>query len=116
VQARFLRADPDITLLAQLSPEAAWTSAPISVRGYARLASLVRERYALRPTAGPLTATEITILKLVDAGRNAPQIAVLLDRSPHTVRTHLRNLNAKLEARGRLDALTRARRLGLLDG
>ena len=115
-QARFLRGDPDIASLVRLSGDMAWTSAPTSVRGYARLAEIARECHALRPTAGPLTATEIAILRLVDAGRNAPQVAVLLDRSPHTVRTHLRNAHAKLEAHGRLDALTRARRLGLLEG
>jgi DNA-binding CsgD family transcriptional regulator len=115
-QARFLRGDSDIASLVAVSCDLAWTNAPTSVRGYARLACTVRERHALRPTAGPLTATEIVILRLVDAGRNAPQIAVLLDRSPHTVRTHLRNAHAKLGAHGRLDALTRARRLGLLAG
>ncbi len=115
-QARFLRDDPDITWLAGMSGgNMAWTGAPTSVRGYARLASLVRERYVLRPTAGPLTATEVAILKLVEAGRNAPQIASLLDRSPHTVRTHLRNAHSKLGAHGRLDALARARHLGLLE-
>ena len=115
-QARFLHDDPDVAWLAGLAGSADWRDAPTSVRGYARLVHLARERYASRPTSGPLTATEIALLKLVDAGNNAPQIAVLLDRSTHTVRTHLRNAHAKLEARGRFDALTRARRLGLLDG
>lgn len=115
-QARFLRGDSDIASLASSGADPAWTDAPTSVRGYARLACAIRERHALRPTAGPLTATEVAILRLVDMGRNAPQIAVLLDRSPHTVRTHLRNAHAKLGAHGRLDALTRARRLGLLEG
>jgi DNA-binding CsgD family transcriptional regulator len=115
-QARFLRGDPDVAWLVGLCRDVAWGSAPTSVRGYARLACAVRERYALRPAAGPLTTTEIAILKLIDAGRNAPQIAQMLDRSPHTIRTHLRNAHAKLEAHGRLDALARARRLGLLEG
>jgi DNA-binding CsgD family transcriptional regulator len=115
-QARFLRGDPTIASLVAVSGNLAWPNASTSVRGYARLACMVRERYALRPTSGPLTPTEIAILKLVDAGRNAPQIAAMLDRSPHTIRTHLRNAHAKLDAHGRLDALTRARRLGLLEG
>ena len=54
------------------------------------------------------------MLKLLDSGRNAPQIAALLDRSPHTVRTHLRNASAKLETHGRAETLARARQLGLL--
>ncbi len=115
-QARFLRGDPDVASLAGLRGSARWADAPTSVRGYARLVCVVRDRYALRPTSGPLTATEIAILRLVDAGRNAPQIAVMLDRSPHTVRTHLRNAHAKLGAHGRSDALSRARGLGLLQG
>ncbi len=115
-QARFLRGDSDVASLVGMSGDMAWTQAPTSVRGYARLARLVRDRHAARPTAGPLTATEIAILRLVDAGRNAPQIALLLNRSPHTVRTHLRNAHAKLDAHGRLDALARARHLGLLQG
>ncbi|MEA2666126.1 MAG: LuxR family transcriptional regulator, maltose regulon positive regulatory protein [Candidatus Eremiobacteraeota bacterium] len=114
-QARFLQGDSDVAWLAGLAAgDAIWSSAPTSIRGFARFVYRACERYALRPTSGPLTATEIAILKLIDVGNNAPQIAVLLDRSPHTVRTHLRNAHAKLEARGRLDALTRARRLGLL--
>lgn len=115
-QARFLRGDLEIASLVGSRGNARWTDGPPSVRGYARLAAVVRDRYALRPTTGPLTATEIAILRLVDAGRNAPQIAVLMDRSPHTVRTHLRNAHAKLGAHGRLDALSRARGLGLLEG
>jgi DNA-binding CsgD family transcriptional regulator len=68
----------------------------------------------LRPGTGPLTTTEVEILRQIDAGRNAPQIAMALGRSPYTVRTHVRNAIEKLQARGRLDALARARKLGLL--
>ena len=112
--ARFLQADPDIALLVQLTPDAALTDVPVTVRGYARLVAAVREHLHGRPTTDPLTAMEVSILRLVSAGRNAPQIATLLDRSPHTVRTHLRNIGSKLEAHGRLEALSRARQLGLL--
>ncbi len=80
----------------------------------ALLAMLARERRALRSPGGPLTATEIEILKLVSDGRNAPEIATITGRSPHTVRTHIRNAGGKLEARGRAGMVTRARQLGLL--
>jgi ATP/maltotriose-dependent transcriptional regulator MalT len=112
--ARFLQADPDIALLVNLSPGANLTGVPVTVRGYARLVAAVRDHVQGRPTTDPLTAMEVSILRLVSAGRNAPQIATLLDRSPHTVRTHLRNIGSKLDAHGRLEALSRARQLGLL--
>jgi DNA-binding CsgD family transcriptional regulator len=67
----------------------------------------------LEPSPCPLTATEIEIVRLLAAGRNAPQIARLLDRNLNTVRTHIRNAAVKLEAHGRLDLVARARRLGL---
>jgi ATP/maltotriose-dependent transcriptional regulator MalT len=111
---RFLQADPDIALLVKLAPDARPAELPVTVRGYARLIVAVREQLQSRPTTDPLTTMEISILRLVSAGRNAPQIATLLDRSPHTVRTHLRNIGSKLDAHGRVEALTRARQLGLL--
>jgi DNA-binding CsgD family transcriptional regulator len=61
-----------------------------------------------------LTETEIEILRLLAAGHNATEVARLMDRSLHTVRTHIRNAAGKLEAHGRLDLLARARRLGVL--
>jgi DNA-binding CsgD family transcriptional regulator len=61
-----------------------------------------------------LTDTETEIVRLLAAGRNAPQIARLMNRSLHTVRTHIRNVAEKLEAHGRRDLLARARRLGII--
>jgi len=71
-------------------------------------------RRVLRPSTGSLTATEIEILKLVSGGHSAPEIATLMGRSAHTVRTHIRNAGGKLEAHGRLGMVSRARQLGLL--
>ncbi|HEY6236489.1 MAG TPA: LuxR C-terminal-related transcriptional regulator [Candidatus Elarobacter sp.] len=112
--ARFLHGDSEVAALAGLRRGAPLDSAPKCVRGYARFLSLARAEFESRPAAGPLTSTEVDVLKLLDSGRNAPQIAALLDRSPHTVRTHLRNASAKLETHGRAETLTRARQLGLL--
>ena len=111
---RFLQADRDIARLVTLTPDMPLSAVPVTVRGYARLVVAVREHLQGRPSTDPLTAMEIGILRLVSSGRNAPQIATLLDRSPHTIRTHLRNIGSKLEAHGRLEALSRARQLGLL--
>jgi DNA-binding CsgD family transcriptional regulator len=112
--ARFLRADPDVASLLNLRRDVSLAEISKTVRGYARFISLARQRVDSRPSSGPLTPTEIEILRFVDAGRTAPEIAGMLDRSPHTVRTHLRNIGAKLDAHGRIEALARARQLGLL--
>ena len=87
---------------------------PASVRGYARFVDAVRATIVSRPSKGPLTEAEVEIVRMLDAGRNAPQIAAVLSRSPHTVRTHIRNASAKLEARGRIAMLARARHLGIV--
>lgn len=111
--ATFLQGDRIVAALARVPAGATPESLPASTRGYARLLLLVRERYARR-AAPLLTAAELEILGFVAAGLNAFQIAARLGRSPHTVRTHLRNAGAKLETHGRLEALARARELGLL--
>ncbi len=113
--ARFLLLDADTAWLAAHSRGSGWTGAPAGVRGFARFVRRVCERYAARRVPGPLTATELTILRLVADGESAARIAVLLGRSPHTVRTHLRNAYAKINAHGRREAVDRARMLGLLD-
>lgn len=113
-EARFLQEDPSIAALLRLRSGATADDVPVNVRGYARLILLARERMGLRPSTGPLTAAELDILRLVASGKNAPQIATLLSRSPHTVRTHLRNASAKLDAHGRFEIIARAKQLGLL--
>jgi ATP/maltotriose-dependent transcriptional regulator MalT len=113
-EARFLQDDPGIAMLVKLPADLRVETVPNTVRGYARMVAVVAEQLRARPAIGPLTTTEVEILKLVGLGRNAPQIAALLERSPHTVRTHLRNIGAKLEVHGRLEAVSRARQLGLL--
>jgi DNA-binding CsgD family transcriptional regulator len=112
--AQFLRSDQEVAVLAKLPAGDRLDSVPKTVRGYARAMFAVADQVRTRPSPGPLTVTEVEVLKLVEQGRNAPQIATLLGRSPHTVRTHLRNIGAKLEVHGRLEALSRARQLGLL--
>ncbi len=82
--------------------------------GYARFVQAVRRRLARRPTNGPLTGAETEVLRLIARGQTAPQIATLLGRSAHTVRTHVRNIGMKLETHARSDAVARARELGIL--
>lgn len=63
----------------------------------------------------PLTPKEVRVLEQLAAGNSNSGIAAMLFVSESTVRTHLRNINAKLDARNRTEAVAIARRLGLVD-
>ncbi len=62
-----------------------------------------------------LSARERQVLQRLE-GRRDKQIAAELGLSAHGVRFHLRNLFAKLGARNRVEALRRAREIGLIPG
>lgn len=61
-----------------------------------------------------ISSRELTVLKSLAAGRSDKEIARELNLSPHTVKTHVRRLFEKLQARRRTDAVNRARELGIL--
>jgi DNA-binding NarL/FixJ family response regulator len=61
-----------------------------------------------------LSRRELDVLSSFARGRSNEEIAGLLGISPHTVRTHLRNVIAKLEARGRTHCVAIAISLGLI--
>ncbi|HEY0394193.1 MAG TPA: helix-turn-helix transcriptional regulator [Candidatus Elarobacter sp.] len=113
-ETRLVRRDAQLAALLDVRSSRELAHVPAAVRGYARLIAIAREQVSRRPTSGPLTETETEIVRLVACGRNAPQIAEIMNRSPHTVRTHLRNARAKLDAHGRLELVARARTLGVL--
>lgn len=82
-----------------------------------RLISSFGRVSASRPrpqTAETLTAREVELISLVASGLSTKQIAQRLVISPETVRTHLTNINSKLQVHNRLQAVERARQLGLL--
>jgi DNA-binding NarL/FixJ family response regulator len=60
-----------------------------------------------------LTARELEILRKLMAGASGAEIAEALSISTHTVRTHVRNILIKLDARTRLEAATIGFREGL---
>ena len=66
------------------------------------------------PLDEPLTRKEIRVLHLLAEGYSNSAMAEKLFVSDSTVRTHLRNINMKLNARSRTQALAIARRLGVL--
>ena len=66
------------------------------------------------PLAEPLTEREIEILRLVAGGASNKEIAAQLFLAEGTVKNHVTNILGKLGASGRLQAVNRARELGLL--
>ena len=62
----------------------------------------------------PLTAREFEVLDLLAAGHGTGVIAQELIVSEGTVKRHIANLMGKLEAHSRLEAVARARALGLI--
>lgn len=61
-----------------------------------------------------MTARESEILALLASGRSNKELARALGISPNTVKTHLARLYEKLEARNRVQAIEKARRLAII--
>jgi DNA-binding CsgD family transcriptional regulator len=66
------------------------------------------------PPAEPLSNTELRVLRYLPTNLTSPEIARELSVSPNTVRTHIKNLYAKLGTHGRAETVARARDLGFL--
>jgi LuxR family transcriptional regulator, maltose regulon positive regulatory protein len=67
-----------------------------------------------RPPLEPLRQSELRVLRYLPTNMTAPEIAAELYVSLNTVKTHTRNLYAKLGTHRRAEAVARARALGLL--
>lgn len=72
----------------------------------------------LPPTAAllvePLSEREMEVLHLLGAGCSNKEIAQRLVIAVGTVKNHLKNIYGKLEVRSRIQAVNRAREIGLL--
>jgi LuxR family maltose regulon positive regulatory protein len=81
---------------------------------YARriLATITPTEHAAAPAA--ISPRELEILRLMATGQSNVEIATALVVTHATVKTHVNNLYRKLDARNRVQALERARQLGLL--
>ena len=66
-----------------------------------------------RETLG-VSERELEVLELLAAGRSNKEIAIHLNVSPNTIKTHVAKLFEKLEARRRTEAISRARELGMI--
>ena len=64
--------------------------------------------------AEPISDREQGVLELISKGLSNQEIADKLHISLHTVKTHARRINAKLDVKSRTQAIVRARELGLL--
>lgn len=67
-----------------------------------------------QPLVVPLTDRELEVVRLLAQGRSNREIAAALFLAEGTVKNHVTNVLAKLEARDRTQAALRARALGLL--
>ncbi|NTU78657.1 MAG: hypothetical protein HGA45_04510 [Chloroflexales bacterium] len=70
--------------------------------------------FITHPLPEPLTPRELKLLRLLDEGLSNQAIAERLVFTVGTVKFYLSHLYAKLDVRGRTEALARARALGLL--
>lgn len=71
----------------------------------------------LRRVDGPspvLTRREIEVLKLLAEGMSTREVAGKLHLSIHTVRKHVSNIATKLKAHSKLEAVSKAIRLGIV--
>ncbi|WP_454693493.1 LuxR C-terminal-related transcriptional regulator [Achromobacter aegrifaciens] len=113
-----------VRLLARARQESSERNDPIFSEYLQRLLKAFGESLATEtesPAAGhapelgePLTGKEIGLLLLLAEGYSNSALAEKLFISDSTVRTHLRNINAKLNARNRTQAVAVGRRLGLI--
>ena len=71
--------------------------------------------FAARRGGLRLTARETQVLGLLTEGKGTNEIADLLFISTATVRNHIKNLLSKLNVHSRLEAVSLAQRVGLLD-
>jgi len=75
----------------------------------------VATRLAVRGSYEPLTAREIQVLKETARGKANKEIAAALEISEHTVKDHLKNILAKLNASDRTEAVTAAVQRGIIE-
>ena len=61
-----------------------------------------------------ISPRELTVLNELAAGRSNKEIALALNVSPNTVKTHVAQLFEKLGAKRRTEAISKARELGIV--
>lgn len=111
----YLSKDLDVDVLPQALEGACGGEAVISRRLSKQLIDQFRRAPSagtgMRPVKSPLTAREWEVVDLLSEGRTTDQIADSLVLSTETVRSHIKNLMRKLDARTREDAVALAQRM-----
>lgn len=79
-----------------------------------RLSVNLRDAKRWLPQGVDLSATELRVLSMLASSAPVPRIAANLDRSPATIRAHVRAIYKELGAHSRSEAVQRATELGLL--
>lgn len=77
-------------------------------------AGLATIRSALPNLVEPLSERELDVLRNLNSHLSVPEIASEMMIAPTTLRTHIHNIYLKLDVHGRLEALQKARDLGLI--
>jgi DNA-binding NarL/FixJ family response regulator len=80
-----------------------------------QLGRVARQAREYSDVAASITPRELEVLGLISEGLSTRQVASRLNLSPKTVETHIAKLYRKLGARTRVQALSRAVALGLID-
>ncbi|MEN8098563.1 MAG: LuxR C-terminal-related transcriptional regulator [Chloroflexota bacterium] len=62
----------------------------------------------------PLSTREMEVMNLLITSLSVPEIADKMFLSPNTVRSHIKNIYGKLEVNRRMDAIEKAKELGLV--
>jgi two-component system, NarL family, response regulator LiaR len=111
--AGFLTKDLEIDALPRVVLGAIRGEAVISRRLSMRLVEHLRRTPAgskgMRPVQSPLTPREWDVIELMAEGLTTERMAGLLVLSTETVRTHIKNILRKLDARSREEAVAAAR-------
>ena len=78
------------------------------------IATLLSKRRAIDAQLASLTVREKEVLRLMAEGLSSRSVAARLGISYTTVRTHIRSLGSKLGVHSKLEAIVKARELGLI--
>ena len=85
------------------------------IMGIAQRVAMARDHPPERPTIETLTARELEVLRALADGLATPEICERLDISRNTLRTHVQNIMTKLHAHSKLEAVTVALRLRIIE-